>query len=174
LLEEAVRSEYGIDPWDVLLEAAQSSGVYTSLGNYPDSDLFALVAAAARVLHLPERDVIRWFGRSALLLLVERYPQFFQGHRSAQSFVLTLNDIIHPEVRKLYPGAYTPDFDFEITPEGALTIGYHSRRKLCDFAVGLIEGAAGHYGETTAIEQPLCMHRGDERCVIQVVFSKAG
>ena len=55
---------------------------------------------------------MRWFGREALPLLADRYPDFFEQHPRHQPFLLTLNRIIHPEVRKLYPGADVPNFEF--------------------------------------------------------------
>ena len=64
-------------------------------------------------------------------LFAERYPQLFEPHDCTRSFVLTLNDIIHPEVRKLYPGADVPEFDFGIRDDDRLVMGYRSPRKLC-------------------------------------------
>ena len=58
-----------------------------------------------------------------------RCPQLFEPHDSTRSFLLTLNDIIHPEVRKLYPGADVPEFDFDFRA-GMLVMGYRSTRKL--------------------------------------------
>jgi hypothetical protein len=43
----------------------------------------------------------RRLGEGANPLLVERYPTFFAPHPSTRSFLLTPNDIIHAEVRKL-------------------------------------------------------------------------
>ena len=40
-------------------------------------------------------------------------------------------------------------------------------------AGGFIEGAADHYGETVAQEHPLCMHRGDPKCLFKLGFAKA-
>src|SRR5687768_2582444 len=108
LLAEVVQKQYGEETWEALLEAAQLDGAYTSLGNYPDSDLMKLVGAASSALNLPPNAIIRWFGVNALPLLAQRFPQFFKPHTSTRSFVLTLNSIIHPEVRKLYPGADVP------------------------------------------------------------------
>ena len=167
LLEECVSREYGADTWDSLLDAAGLDGVYTSLGSYPDQNLFALVAAASDTLGQPADTVIRWFGRHALPILADQYPRFFAPHRTTRSFVLTLNDIIHPEVRKIYPGADVPVFDFD-TSSDVLVMGYRSSRKLCAFAEGLLEGAADHYGELIAITQPQCMLRGDESCVLEI------
>ena len=167
LLEECVSRDYGEDVWDDLLESAGIDGVYTSLGSYPDQDLFAIVAAASEALAQPVDVIIRWFGRNAVPLLASQYPDFFQPHRTTRSFVLTLNEIIHPEVRKVYPGADVPVFDFEGSSD-VLAMGYSSSRKLCAFAEGLLEGAADHYGEQIIIEQPRCMLRGDERCVLEI------
>jgi len=172
LLEEVVRREHGEDTWDSLLEAAHLEGVYTSLGNYNDDELMKLVAVASAALKTPAEAVVRWFGRSALPLLAEKYPGFFSPHKNTRSFVLTLNTIIHPEVRKIYPGADVPVFDFDSSAEEVLVLGYSSRRKLCAFGEGLIQGAAAHYGEAVTIEQPVCMHHGDPRCVFRISFQK--
>jgi hypothetical protein len=169
LLEQLVARDYGEDTWDMLLDAGGLDGVYTSLGSYPDEDLGRLVSAAAHALGLPADEVVFWFGRNALPLFAERYPELFEPHDSAQSFVLTLNEIIHPEVRKLYPGADVPEFDFDIG-QGVLVMGYRSPRKLCSFAEGLLAGAADHYHERVTIEQPSCMKRGDDRCVLEIAF----
>lgn len=170
LLEEIVTREYGEDAWDALFEAAQLDGVYTSLGSYPDADLTKLVAAASSTLERPPDDILRWFGVNALPLLAARYPIFFQEHRCTRSFLLTLNDIIHPEVRKLYPGADVPDFTYETTSEEELVMVYQSPRKLCALAEGLIQGAAAYFGEQVDLEQVECMHRGNSKCVFRLSF----
>lgn len=172
LLEEIVVREHGEDTWEVLLDSAGLDGVYTSLGNYPDADLMALVVAASDALGLPPDDIVRWFGRNALPLLAVRYPALFEPHGDARAFVLTLNEIIHPEVRKLYPGAETPAFGFDASQPGKLTMDYRSSRRLCAFAEGLLLGAGDHFGQTVEIDQPLCMNRGDDRCLIEIDFGR--
>ena len=173
LLEQVVTDAHGDDAWDDLLERAGLDGAYTSLGNYPDDQLFALVGAASAALDLPADDVVRWFGRSAIPLLAGQFPDFFSGHDSTKPFVLTLNDVIHTEVRKIYPDAVVPVFDFSTTDNGRLALAYHSPRQLCQLAEGFIEGAAEHYGETVTFEQPACMHRGDDHCLIVCAFARS-
>jgi hypothetical protein len=171
LLEQLVARDFGEDTWDALLDASGLDGVYTSLGSYPDEDLSKLVSAATDALAMPADEVVSWLGRNALPLFAGYYPQLFEPHDSTRSFVLTLNDIIHPEVRKLYPGADVPEFDFDLR-EGVLVMGYRSPRKLCSFAEGLLLGAADHYGERLTIEQPVCMKRGDDQCVLEIAFAR--
>lgn len=171
LLEEVVTAHHGSDTWDDLIDAAGVDGSYTSLGNYDDQDLGKLVSAASTALKVDGADVVRWFGREALPLLAQKYPQFFEPHTSARPFVLSLNRIIHPEVRKLYPGADTPEFVF-VDDGDVLTMEYRSARRLCAFAEGLIQGAASHYKEAVTIDHPECMHRGHPHCRIQLRFSR--
>lgn len=168
LLEEVVSNAYGDAAWDQLLDAANLDGAYTSLGSYSDDEIFALVKVASDTLSLPEQDVLRWFGRQAMPLLAKRFPVFFANHDNARSYLLTLNSIIHPEVRKLYPGAQTPVFDFDTSVPDALVIGYNSPRRLCALAEGFIHGAADYYGQQLDVDQTQCMHHGAERCVFHV------
>jgi hypothetical protein len=168
LLQDVVSTAHGEAAWDLLLDKADLDGAYTSLGSYSDDDIFALVRVASEVLGIPQADVLRWFGRQAMPLLAARFPSFFDTHARARDFLLTLNGMIHPEVRKLYPGAQTPVFDFDTSNAGELVIGYNSPRRLCALAEGFMHGAADYYGEALAIDQSRCMHDGAERCVFHV------
>lgn len=168
VLEDVVVSNYGEATWDDLLEVAGSSGVYTSLGSYADEQMTALVQAAAQALQLTPNEVLRWFGRQAMPRFAQRYPDFFTAYDSSRPFVLALNTIIHPEVRKLYTGAQCPHFDFRDAEDGALLIGYRSPRRFCALAHGFIEGAADYYHEQVEVEHLECMHRGDARCLLRM------
>jgi hypothetical protein len=170
LLEEVITAEYGAATWDRLLDDAGLDGAYTSLGSYGDDEMVGLVGVAATALQLPPEDVLRWFGRRAIPLLARRYPTFFTGHADARSFLLTLNGIIHPEVRKLYPGAATPVFDFDTSASDKLVIGYNSARKMCSLAEGFMHGAADFFHEHADITQSQCMHHGAGKCVFDVRF----
>ena len=168
LLEQAVSTEFGAATWDKLLDDAKLSGAYTSLGSYADAEIIALVDVASKALKLPPPDVLRWFGHRAMPMLFARHPDFFSKHAATRSFLLTLNDIIHPEVQKLYPGAITPVFDFGVSEDGDLVIGYSSPRKLCALAEGFIKGSAEHFHEQADIEHQQCMHEGAVKCVFHV------
>ncbi len=173
LAEDVVTREHGEAAWDAVLDGAQVSGSYTSLGNYPDADLTAIVSSAARLLGQDEQAVLCHVAQGAIPLLAERYPHFFTPHTDARAFVLTLNDIIHPEVRKLYPGADVPNFTYEGHGEHEVTLAYQSPRHLCSLAEGFISGTASHYGQRVVITQDACMRRGDVRCLLRCEFSDA-
>ncbi|MFN2640649.1 MAG: heme NO-binding domain-containing protein [Actinomycetota bacterium] len=172
LLEQTVSDKYGEDTWDALLEGAGLEGSYTAVGSYPDEELIALVDTGCTALGVEQDDLIRWFGRAALPLLAAKYPGFFSPYDSTRAFLMTLNEIIHPEVRKLFPGAYAPSFEFDTTNENDLGLAYHSHRNLCSFAEGLIEGSADHFGEAVDITQATCSKRGDQLCDLHIHFTK--
>ena len=173
LLHRVVAGEYGEATWDTLLTDAGVDGAYTSLGNYEDAELGKIVGAASRRLALPPEAIVRWFGRKAIPLLAGHYPKVFEPHADTRAFVLTLNSIIHPEVRKLYPGADVPNFDFDTSSPDELVMFYHSKRRMCSFAEGLLEGAADHFKQAAHIVQPKCMHRGDSCCELRIRFLPA-
>ena len=168
LLEDVVVKTHGDAAWDQLLEQADLDGVYTSLGSYDDAEIMQLVSAAGSSLSLSDDEVLRWFGRQAIPGMAERWPGFFAAHEKTIPFLRTLNSVIHPEVRKLYAGAYCPHFDFTSPTDESLLMGYRSPRQLCGLAHGFILGAGDHYGDELTVQHLECMHDGADRCLIAV------
>ena len=173
LLQSAVEDEHGADSWDAVLERSGAAGVYTSLGSYPDAELFAIVEAASQLTGTPVTTLLRWFGVRAASMFASRYPVFFEKHSETSSFLSSLNDVIHAEVKKLYPGAEVPSFDFASEGPGHLLVVYWSKKQLCALAEGLIEGSATHFGERVSIRHDLCTHRGAEACHLDCRFERS-
>ncbi|WP_407166012.1 heme NO-binding domain-containing protein [Bradyrhizobium sp. ORS 111] len=171
VLEEVVTQQFSQDVWESLVDKAAVDGAYTSLGNYADEDLVCLVASAAEVLGKTPGEILRWFGQSAMPLLAARYPSLFESHRSSRDFILSVNKIIHPEVRKLYAGASCPFFHFKPSKAGSMMMAYESPRKLCMLAQGFIEGAARHYHDDVDVHHRECMHKGDEKCLLEIKWA---
>ncbi len=172
VLEEVVASEHGDDAWDELLETAELDGAYTSLGSYPDEQMTQLIRAAGTLFGRPADEVLRHFGRRALPIFAKRFPALFEGRRSTRDILVALNSIIHPEVRKIYPGAEVPSFDFHTSTLGQLIMGYASSRRLCLFAEGLIEGCADLFEEHLSVQQSLCVRKGNAICLFVVSFDR--
>ena len=170
VVEDAMSAEHGDWTWDRLLRTAELPGGYTSLGDYPDGELHQLIAVGSRELGVSEPELTRWFGRAALLNLAVRYPGFFTPHQRTRDFLLTLNDVIHAEVRKVHRNANPPTFDFEPVGDRSLTVTYHSTRGLCLLAEGMIDGAASHFGERAQITQDRCTTDGASSCRLVCEF----
>lgn len=167
LLGDTVSATFGDDAWDAILTRAGATGVYTSLGSYPDTEFLALVDAAADTLGSTPSEVLRWFGRTAMPTLIGLYPHFFDERAATRALLLALNEIVHSEVRKLYPGAACPHFHFRSDAD-RLVVGYRSPRRLCWLAHGFIEGVAAHFDERVAIAHLSCQHDGNPSCQLEL------
>ncbi len=174
LLETAATVRWGEDAWDDVLAGAGLTGAYTAIGSYPDEEFMVLLARLPSAADADER--LRWFGRAALPLLAGRYPDLFAGHTGVRSFLLSMNDAVHPRVRTIYPDADVPVLGFDpsaVMPDEPLLVSYQSRRRLCVLAEGMILGTGDHFGEHVELAQQQCMLRGDERCLIACVLHPA-
>lgn len=174
LLEDVVCDKHGEDAWDDVLDEAGVEGVYTAIGSYPDAEFVQLLQCLPGAQAGALSGTLRSFGHSAMGRLAALYPALFSPHTATMPFLLTLNEIIHPAVRCLYPGADVPVFDFTVAPveDGSdLVVGYRSARRLCYLAEGFIEGAAAHFGELASLRQSQCMHDGAVECLISCSFT---
>jgi len=151
-VEEAVVNLYSEDVWDDLLDAAGLSGRYTSLGNYDDSELTALVLAAVEMTGIDANELIKVLGRHSFPHLASRYSELVADSQGTHDFLRRVNNIIHPEVLKLHPDATPPEFLFEDRKDNTLRLTYKSARKLGILAQGLIYGAADRFGEEVDVE----------------------
>lgn len=152
-VEEAVVDLGGEDLWDDLLDAAGVSGSYTALGNYPDEELVAIVGAASDALGLPVPEVLVTVGRAVLPHLAGRVPELVAQVDTAQEFLSSVHEVIHVEVKKLYPDAKPPDLAYQFLDNGGLELSYKSGRHLEDLAEGLLLGTGDLF------EQPLSVSR---------------
>jgi hypothetical protein len=176
LLEKMVTERFGIEAWEGLLERATlktPNGAFLGSQTYPDEDLMSLVASASEATKIPAEQLVQAFGLFMFPHLAALAPSFLEGHKRAKDFLLSVDRVIHVEVRKLHPGSVLPRFTCEDPAPDRLVMIYQSRRNLCDLAIGLIEGAGKHFGERIGIEQTKCVKRGDANCHLSLTFSAA-
>lgn len=173
MLGEMVEEAYGVGVWNDLINEVKpaSEGAYVSAATYPDEEMGAFVMALSRRINTPVSKLLVAFGQYLFPKLAQKFPVFMQKEGRLYNFILTLNDIIHMEVRKLYPEAALPHFEFSKFPDGRLGLEYHSPRKMCFLAEGLLLGAAEYYGESIDVNQTACLHQGDKYCFIEVKFT---
>ena len=170
LLGDMVESRYGIAAWDALLQTTGQDGVYVATESYPDAQLYDLVGAASNMTGIDAGELIPAFGRYMIPSFARDYPGFFGSGMRLRDFLLTVDQVVHVEVRKLYPGAGLPTFHYNASSPDRLRMDYRSPRRLCALAVGLIEGAAEHFGEACTIGHDVCMHKGDTHCELDIHF----
>ena len=121
-------------------------------------------------MKVPEQDLIFAFGQYLLGRFADIHPEFFENH-DIKSFLKTVHDVIHVEVKKLHPDAVLPNFDYEDPGPDQLTMLYRSPRGLCALAEGLVSGAAQHFGASVSSTHDICMHQGEDHCRLDLSFS---
>jgi hypothetical protein len=167
VVEDVVTEAMSADTWDDVIDAAGVDGSYTSLADYPDSDLAAIVEAIGTAAGLSSTETLTLAGRLGFKHLARRNPHLLDGIDGWEQLVSSLDDIIHPEVRKIYPDAEVPGFAAtEI--DGGLRVQYTSRRGLCALADGLIVGGGEWYDTALDVEHERCIHHGDPDCVMTI------
>ena len=149
---EAVIKLGGEELWDDLLDKAGLTGSYTSLGSYDDAELISLVVVASEALNMTVDETTEFIGEHVFPHLSGRHENLIEDHDGAVSLLCALNDVIHPEVLKLYPDASVPDFTTLERDGNRLKLLYRSERQLPALAAGLIRGAGNLYNEKVDID----------------------
>jgi len=150
---EMVEEKFSQETADRLLDECDlpSGGAYTAVGTYDHQEIVRMVIKLSEISGQPAPTLINTFGRHLFGRFVVLYPAFFTGVDSAMDFLARIEEIIHAEVRKLYPDAELPRFDIARPDERTLVMTYHSDRHLGDLAEGLIEACIIHYGRPQEI-----------------------
>lgn len=150
---------------DVAAAIWESEPTYDPAKAYADADFTRILTRAIERTDDGSREILLEFGRFAgQNTFYELYPACYDGSGSTQEFLLGIETRIHELVRSTVHGTAPPRL--QVNPLGqGVSISYTSERGLCDLLKGLVLGTAGHYEETYATDQVLCMHRGDPACV---------
>ena len=128
----------------------ESGGAYTSVGTYDHGEILELVTNLSNETSTPVNGLVKAFGKYMVTVFKKSHPTFF-NKPDVLSFLKTVHGIIHVEVKKLYPDAELPKFEYEEPSENKLIMYYSSSRPFADLAEGLIEGVVESYGESIEI-----------------------
>ncbi len=136
-----VRDRFG----DKIYRDVASDRTILATHNYDDGELTALLKKTADLTGMEPSSLLREFGVYFVdVFAARKYPMFYRN-KDFVSFVLDV-DRIHDVVTRTMPGAAPPHFTYEKLDDRNLIVTYHSRRMLDDLVVGLLEGAARHFG----------------------------
>ncbi len=166
-----VENNFGYDMIDELMNTCdlKSGGVYTSVGSYEFQELVQLLIKTCELSKKQPEYLLRKFGWHLFSYFTKGYPQFFTSAKSSFDVLSALDDTIHPEVLKLYPDAELPKFDIESLDKDTLVMVYRSKRKMSDFAEGLIEACLHHFEENGSIQTEKLDANGE---IIRFIINK--
>lgn len=151
---DMVEQEFGYDVVDHILESSDlpSNGIYTAVGTYHHSEIVTLLTKLSKKTEMDPEALLKAFGGYLFDTFLKQYPQFFEAHTHAFTFLESIDNHIHVEVQKLYPEATLPKFETITTDAGDLVMTYTSERKMASLALGLIEKSTAHYGHESEIK----------------------
>jgi len=152
---DMVGQRYSLDMVDDIIDDAHppSGGAYTAVGTYSHEEMVALVQALAQRVATGPSQLLQAFGQHLFGRFVQLYPALFENTSGALDLLAGIEDIIHTEVRKLYPDAELPRFQVLAHSARQLVLLYQSSRHFEDLAEGLIRGCCAHFGTHFTLER---------------------
>ncbi len=173
LLEQFVTENLGEEKYEEILEGCplKTREPFVGPGSYPDEDLMLIVEKIIETMGITLPEALRAFGRFCIPKMAERFPDFMTPYDHPKPFLKAVHSIIHVEVQKLYPDAETPSFVYDEQAPEHLIIRYSSRRRMCQFMEGLIDGVAAYYSSPILHKQKHCMLAGGEICEFELTFT---
>lgn len=149
VFQEMVEDQFGLDMYDRLVESTElpSGATYTAVGTYDHSELIKLVGQLSKETNTPVPALVKAFGRHLFGALAGAYPQFAEEVDNSIEFLASIEGYIHVEVKKLYPEAELPRFEFAQLEEDQWELKYYSARPFADLCEGLIEASIEHFGD---------------------------
>ncbi|ODN41936.1 heme NO-binding domain-containing protein [Piscirickettsia litoralis] len=167
-----VEENFGDEFWEEVIEGVdpESDAIYVATKSYDDEELFKLVGFVCEKKELDILDAVESFGQYLFPILADKYSAFLKKGMSLKEFILSIDNVIHVEVRKLYPDAHLPTISYIENDDSNIAMNYSSPRKLCRLAIGLMRGAADYFKGEISINESQCMHMGSDACHINVEF----
>ncbi len=151
---DMIDDKFGYETTETIIENSigelSTGGAYTAIGTYPHSEIIALVVSLSNHTNIPVSQLVQVFGEHLLGQFAKNYRIFFDNVKDVFSFLKSIDNHIHVEVKKLYPDAELPRFEC-FHPDDApnkLAMIYTSERAMSDLAAGLIDGTIKYYNES--------------------------
>lgn len=152
---EMVEEKFGLERVDQVIMDANlpSEGAYTSVGNYPHTEMVSMVMSLHRATQIPVTELLVSFGRFLFGRFASHYDTLLKGIDDPFELLENLEKVIHQEVKKLYPDARPPMIETVTRTPDSIVMIYNSHRAFSAVAEGLILGCSDYYGIPLAIAQ---------------------
>lgn len=150
-----VTDTFGVDVCESMIDACTltDGGAYTAVATYDHAELVAMVIKLSEATKIPPSDLVKAYGSHLFGVLAAKYASMIEGMRNSFELLTQIEDVIHVNVRKLYPDAELPRFEVEQPSADQLVLHYQSERGLADVAEGLMRGCFAHFEETIELER---------------------
>lgn len=171
---DLVESAHGLDMVDQIIEATEqqlkTGGAYTVVGNYPHEELLALATTLSNLSGNDMKDILGLFATQLMNAFTRMHPEFFTKSKDVFDFLMSVDQHIHADVRKIYPDANPPLVTGEILENGSMLLNYQSSRPFAELALALALASGEHFDQPLAAE---IVARGEDEKSICIKLSKA-
>jgi hypothetical protein len=146
-LIEMIESKWGLTAVQKVLDdaALPHGGVYTSVGTYPHGEAVAIVQSLSKYSGMAVVDLLEAFGHYLFNRLAAGFPHLLSNITDPFDLLLNIEQLIHVEVKKLYPDARPPMFHGKLLDSGSLEMVYQSNRGMGALAIGLMKGCGDYF-----------------------------
>lgn len=151
-LMDLVEAKFGLEVVDFIISNSKlkSGGAYTNVGTYDHDELLSLLTQLSIETQLPVKTLLDLYAQRLLKVFVDKYVGFFAG-KNLFTFLKSIDNYVHVEVRKLYPEAELPQFKFSEPDSNTLVMEYTSEKPFADLAEGLLKAAVVHFKENVSL-----------------------
>ncbi|WP_076411498.1 heme NO-binding domain-containing protein [Shewanella sp. UCD-KL12] len=147
-----VEDTFGLEMCQEMLDLNDNEGNYTSVGSYDHKELIKLIMTLSKLTNIPVEELQEVYGAAVFNQLYQSMPSLEGQSNTTFDFIKSVENYIHIEVKKLYPNANPPRFNFISSSETELVMDYISVRCLSHVCFGLIKGCAAHFKEEIEIK----------------------
>lgn len=141
--------------------------------NYPDAQLFEMVTHAMAVLDISMDTAQFEFGKWLYPRLIKLLPSEFTNFTHPAYVLKNLDDLHKIELKKLYPDAIPPSFNYQATTPTQGILDYYSHRKMFVLVEGVLQGMADHYQVAITCETQLNWQDNSEQARYILSYDQA-
>ena len=170
IVKKFVQTKHGAAKWDAILHSAGHEGlVFLPTETYPDETLLELLTAACELFESNMDILLRSIGQFAAPELIGLAGGMI--HPDWRSFELLSNveHLIHRTISLRSPQTQPANIQAFALQENTMQVVYSSRRRLCPFALGLLEGVGAIFEESLEVREVTCTKKGDAFCTFTIV-----
>ncbi|MCW8329917.1 heme NO-binding domain-containing protein [Photobacterium sp. SDRW27] len=168
---DIVEDSFGLEVCQEMLELANDDGVYTAVGSYDHNDLVKLIISLGKVTGISTETLQEIYGEAVFPRLYRTLPKLDKFQQDTFSFIKSVEEHIHTEVKKLYPDATPPHFDFLSETKSHMLMDYKSARCMSHVCKGLIKGCAKHFHQNVQITmEPINKKQSHVRFSIDLIM----
>ena len=144
----------------------KSGGAYSRVGQYDYQELLQLLSQTVVETSQEASVLLQQFSDHLFKVFKRDYQVFFDGVDSAAEMLTQIDNHIHVEVKKLYPDAELPKFEYT-REKDFLNLNYSSPRPLASVAHALVNACLKFFGDGERLHS---VNISEDQCSAQFVI----